>query len=75
MSRAEDRSRPQALASDKVMSHSFSRVYNEGVEALLDRRYQEAYDLFMEARMLRPGDRSVDANLARLHTLGYGEDL
>lgn len=53
--------------------HSFENAYESGVEALLDRRYEEALRLFTRARELRPDDSRVNANLARLPALLYRE--
>lgn len=50
---------------------SFDDLYDRGVEALLDRRYQEAFDAFDAASRIGSSP-SLTANLNRLRTLGYG---
>lgn len=47
----------------------FDDLYALGVEALISRRYAEAFDLLRQAQLLRPDDSRVNANLARLSTL------
>lgn len=48
---------------------SFDALWDQGVEALLHRRYDEALKAFNQCNQLRPDDRRVLANLARLQTL------
>lgn len=50
---------------------NFDELYDRGVEALLDRRYQEAFEAFDDASRLG-STPSLTANLNRLRTLGYG---
>ncbi len=50
----------------------FDAVWEEAVSALLARDHARAHALFLEAQRLRPGDRKVEANLARLRDMGIG---
>lgn len=50
-------------------SESFDALYDAGVEALLLRRYDEAFSVLTRAKALQPDDSRVNANLARLGTL------
>lgn len=49
----------------------FRQHYERGVEALLTKDYRTAFEAFQSASDLRPGDRSVVANLKRLRELGH----
>lgn len=49
----------------------FKELYEEGVDALLERNYQTALVKFAECHDLVPSDPKVIANLARLAELGY----
>jgi len=51
---------------------TFDDLYERGVEALLDKRYDDAVDAFREARQIR-STPSLEANLHRLKVLGYGQ--
>lgn len=50
---------------------SFAELYERGVDALLAKKYAEAYMHFEAASKLKPDDPSVIANLNRLRTLGH----
>jgi CheY-like chemotaxis protein len=50
---------------------SFEQLYEDGVEALLDKRYDDAFAAFTRARGLATTP-SLEANLQRLKVLGYG---
>lgn len=50
---------------------SFDELYERGVEALLDKRYDDALAAFREAREIRTTP-TLEANLHRLKALGYG---
>lgn len=52
---------------------SFDRLYEEGVDALLAKRFEEALSSFTAARALRPDDPRVVANVHRLKEMGYGQ--
>lgn len=58
-------------ASDHV-KRRFDACYEDGVDALLAKRFAEAYQAFCDAEMLVPGDSRVQANLARLRQMGHG---
>ena len=51
----------------------FDACFEEAVSALLARDHAKAYALFTVANRLRPGDRKVEANLARLREMGQGD--
>lgn len=55
-------------------SRTFDRLYEEGVDALLGKRFQEALAAFQGAEALEPGDPRVIANVRRLREMGYGSD-
>ncbi|MBK6697570.1 MAG: response regulator [Myxococcales bacterium] len=56
-------------ASVRANGDPFEEAYGSGVDALLERRYEDAFALFTKANGMRPGDSRVSANLARLATL------
>ncbi len=62
---------PEQAAPSATRSLSFEVLYARGVEALLDRRYQDAYEAF-EAASRVGASPSLTANLARLRTMGFG---
>lgn len=49
----------------------FARLYEAGVDALLRKRFVEAYAAFRAADVARPGDSRVIANIKRLEQMGY----
>jgi len=51
----------------------FGEAVDRGTSALLAKKYPEAMAAFLEAERVRPGDRTVLANLARLRQLGIAE--
>lgn len=53
------------------VQRSFEELYERGVEALLDKRYADAFAAFTEASELSRTP-SLDANLTRLRSMGYG---
>ncbi len=63
---------PARPAAAPAVADPFDSVWEEAVSALLARDHARAYALFLEARRLRPGDRKVEANLARLRDMGIG---
>ncbi len=56
--------------SDDLESRLFSRAWDQGVEALLAKRYTDALEAFLEAEQIRPEEAKVKANIARLRQLG-----
>lgn len=58
-------------AGGKLSRLSFDELYERGVEALLDKRYNDALTAFREAREIRTTP-TLEANLHRLAVLGYG---
>lgn len=54
-----------------VVGPTFGELYERGIEALLDKRYADAFAAFSDAATL---DRtpSLEANLIRLRAMGYG---
>jgi hypothetical protein len=57
----------------RVVRRAFHEAYEDGVEALLARRFPEAFEAFREAEEAQPGDPRVRANLDRLTAMGFGE--
>ena len=53
------------------VQRSFEELYERGVEALLDKRYDDAFVAFTEAAQLHHTP-SLDVNLSRLRSMGYG---
>lgn len=51
---------------------AFEQARERGASALLGRDYAAAYEALSEAERIRPGDRTVEANLARLRQMGFG---
>ncbi len=51
---------------------AFEDLYEEAVDALLTKRFADAYHAFLEASRLRGDDPRVIANLTRLRDMGYG---
>lgn len=63
---------PDTLPPKPVTSSlTFDALYARGVEALLDRRYKEAYESFESASRVGTS-ASLTANLARLRAMGFG---
>ncbi len=53
-------------------SRQFTALYDDGIQALLEKDYRRAFEAFRRANELAPDDSSVRANLARLTQMGYG---
>ena len=51
---------------------AFEQARERGASALLERDYAAAYEALSEAERIRPGDRTVEANLVRLRQMGFG---
>lgn len=62
--------RPQR-PSPAALEKGFEELYERGVEALLARRFDDAFDAFARADFLRPGDRRIANNLKRLTEMGH----
>ena len=60
---------PMAAAEDR-----FEELLEDGLSALLTRKYRDAWTAFKAASDLHPTDRTVQANLERLRQLGFGDD-
>jgi CheY-like chemotaxis protein len=58
----------EAAAADD----GFDEIWDRGIAALLDHRYEEARSAFLDARAVRPADGRIAANLERLKQMGYG---
>lgn len=68
------RGAPSRSAPDVSARHlDFAEFYDQGVEALLDRRYAEAFTAFTRATELKDDDPRVVANLKRLTAMGFGK--
>lgn len=52
----------------------FEQLLEDGLSALLTRKYRDAWTAFKAASELHPADRTVQANLERLRQLGFGDD-
>ncbi|UJR85386.1 response regulator [Sandaracinus amylolyticus] len=60
------------IAIDEPAVDAFDEARDRGAMALLRRDHAAAYEAFLEADRLQPGDRMVAANLARLREMGVG---
>ncbi len=52
-------------------SHGFDELFEDGVDALLGKRFAEAFRAFDAADRMKPGDPRVQANLERLRQMGH----
>lgn len=66
---ARSTSAPPAIDETRAR---FDALLEEGLSALLTRRYADAWKAFLEASSIDPTDRTVQGNLARLRELGFG---
>lgn len=64
---------PPSTAASGENERAFAESYERGVDALLAKRFDEAYRAFFEADEISPGDSRVNANLERLRQMGYGQ--
>jgi hypothetical protein len=62
---------PPSVPPPSPQEQRFAQVWDQGLQALLGRRYEEALEAFLEAQKICPEDRKVQANLARLEAMGY----
>lgn len=53
---------------------AFETALDTAIQALLAKRYREAWNALREAERLRPDDRTVHANLQRLRQLGIDDE-
>jgi CheY-like chemotaxis protein len=53
-------------------TRDFDRLYDLGIDALLGRRYQEAFDALMRARSIK-STATLEANLTRLRAMGFND--
>ncbi len=51
----------------------FDELFEEGLDALLEKNYTRAFKIFCKAKELKPEDGRVKANLERLKDLGYSK--
>lgn len=63
----------EARAAAEDRTDSFDNVYARGVDALLSHQYAEAFTAFLAASKLGT-TTGLEANLARLRAMGYGND-
>lgn len=63
---------PLVPTPEELALAAFEDARERGATALLRRDYPSAYEALSEADRIRPGDRTVEANLARLRQLGIG---
>lgn len=63
---------PESAPEPTLAQRSFDRLYEEGVDALLARRFDDAFAAFSAALELRPDDARVLANVRRLEEMGHG---
>ncbi|MFO0560396.1 MAG: hypothetical protein U0269_20440 [Polyangiales bacterium] len=63
-----------ALSAQSARSAEFEQCIEDGLSALLRRRYDDAFKAFARAAQLDASDRTVQANLLRLKQLGYGNE-
>jgi hypothetical protein len=57
--------------ADTPRVKTFDELYDEGIEALLHKRFDDAYKAFSAANLVHPGDSRVRTNLERLAQMGY----
>jgi len=62
---------PPPAALELGVSKTFEQLYDEGIEAILSKRFDDAFRAFRGADAVRPGDSRVRANLERLTQMGY----
>lgn len=60
----------RAVAPAGPDPQEFDRLYGIGIDALIGKRYREAFDTLMRAREIR-STPTLEANLSRLRTMGF----
>jgi hypothetical protein len=74
ISPAESSSPPvEVLNPEADRKIQFEQCLEDGLSALLLRKYPEAWRAFRRAEQIDPTDRTVQGNLARLRELGHGD--
>ncbi len=74
---SDEKTKPSAMMEPELLStaaieRSFKEYYEKGVDALLSKRFEDAYHAFRSADEVAPGDTRVHANLERLKQMGWG---
>ena len=75
---ARSLSRPLATIASSVQSareSTFDELWQQGVEALLNREFHSSLRAFKAADALQPDEPRILANLARLEEMGYSSDF
>lgn len=67
---ARDAAAPERVEADGTAC--FETCFDDAIEALLGKRFEEAHQAFAAAERCSPGDARVRANLARLEEMGFG---
>lgn len=62
---------PVAAHEPLANLRAFQERYEDGVDALLGKRFADAYRAFLDAEEISPGDSRVHANLERLRQMGH----
>jgi DNA-binding response OmpR family regulator len=70
-SSSDDTSSDDVSGQWELPARRFEDLWDDGVQALLNKDYGAALELFLEARQLRPDDPRVTANIQRLAELGH----
>lgn len=65
---------PSTEALPDPARSGFTELYERGVDALLAKRFNDAYAAFFAAEERAPGDPRVHANLHRLREMGHGAE-
>ncbi len=71
MSESSEKS-PESVDDPGMTGMSFRELENLALDAMLDKRYAEAWSVLEYAHTLDPQNRRVEANLKRLRSLGFG---
>lgn len=70
----EEEKAPRTVSAPPVApARVFGEHYEDGVDALLAKRFDDAFRAFTIAEQVGPGDSRVHANLERLKQMGYGK--
>jgi CheY-like chemotaxis protein len=74
-SKGLEKASPEVLAEPGPIQGHFDAFYEAGVDALLRKDYEEAFEAFLAASKIIAGDRRVIANLARLREMGFSSEF